>query len=130
MNSASSSKALSETPKRARRSRVARDIVSGPKDAVAFSRGTLSLHVRAVDVPGPVDVRALRMRNNPRDWRIEDLGAVADRFGIGYRQHGASHVAFKFPAGAFPVPAARPINPVYIRRFVAQVDDTRRRETQ
>ncbi len=23
-----------------------------------------------------------RMRNNPRDWRIDDLKAVADRFGI------------------------------------------------
>lgn len=70
------------------------------------------------------------MRNNPRDWRIEDLRAVADHFGIGYRQHGISHVAFRFPAGTLPVPAARPINPVYIRQFVAQLDDMRRRETQ
>ena len=47
---------------RARRSRVASDIVSGLKDAVAFSRGTLSLQVRTVDVPDPVDVRALRSK--------------------------------------------------------------------
>ena len=68
------------------------------------------------------------MRNNPRDWRIEDLKAVADYFGVAYRQHGTSHVGFRSPAGTFPVPAARPILPVYIRRFVAQVDDIRKRE--
>jgi hypothetical protein len=41
---------------------VASDVVSGLEDAVAFSRGTLSLQVRAVDVPDPVDVRALRSK--------------------------------------------------------------------
>lgn len=61
-SSASSSKASIEKPKRVRRSSVASDIISGLKDAVAFSRGTLSLHVRTVDVPDPVDVRALRSK--------------------------------------------------------------------
>jgi hypothetical protein len=63
------------------------------------------------------------MRNNPRNRRIEDPKVVARHFGISYRQHGTSHVGFRFPAGTLPVPAARPINPVYIRQFVAQVDD-------
>jgi hypothetical protein len=70
------------------------------------------------------------MRKNPRDWRIEDLKAVADHFGISYRQHGTSHVGFRFPAGTLPVPAARPINPVYIRQFVTLADDMRKREIQ
>jgi hypothetical protein len=70
------------------------------------------------------------MRNNPRDWRIEDLKAVAGHIGIAFRQHGTSHVGFRFPAGTLPVPAARPIQPVYIRQFVAQVDDLRKRETK
>jgi len=61
-SSASSSKASSEKPKGPRRSRVASDIISGLKDAVAFSRGTLSLRVRTVEVPDPVDVRALRSK--------------------------------------------------------------------
>lgn len=69
-----------------------------------------------------------RMRNNPRDWRIEDLKVLADYFGIRYRQHGTSHVGFEFPAGTLPVPAARTIQPVYIRQFVAQVDDMQNRE--
>ncbi|MCS6954425.1 MAG: hypothetical protein NZM33_16390 [Bryobacteraceae bacterium] len=64
-----------------------------------------------------------RMRNNPRDWRIEDLKVVADQFAIDYRQYGTSHVVFRHPvAGLLTVPSARPIKPVYIRRFVALVD--------
>jgi len=64
-----------------------------------------------------------RMRTNPRDWRIEDLKVVADKFAIDYRQHGTSHVVFRHPvAGLLTVPAARPIKPVYIRRFVALID--------
>ena len=53
---------------------------------------------------------------------------VANHFGVSYRQHGTSHVGFRFPTGTLPVPAARPINPVYIRRFIAQVEDIERRE--
>jgi len=63
------------------------------------------------------------MRNKPRNWRIKDLKAVADRFSIDYRQHGTSHVVFRHAdAGLLTVPAARPIKPVYIRRFLALVD--------
>lgn len=64
-----------------------------------------------------------RMRANPRDWRIEDLKVVADRFSIEYRQHGTSHVVFRHRvAGLLTVPSTRPIKPVYVRRFVALVD--------
>ena len=65
-----------------------------------------------------------RMRNNPRDWRIDDLKAVADRFGIVWRNEGGSHHVFSFPGvdADVCVPAHRPINPVYVRHFVALVD--------
>jgi hypothetical protein len=63
-----------------------------------------------------------KMRNNPRGWRIEDLTVVARQYGIEYRQHGTSHVSFRFPSGTLPVPAARPILPVYIRQFLVQID--------
>jgi putative transcriptional regulator len=39
---------------------VARDIISGLKEAAAFARGEISLPVRMVNVP--VDVRALRSK--------------------------------------------------------------------
>jgi hypothetical protein len=63
------------------------------------------------------------MRNNPRDWRIEDLKVLAAKFGIEYRQQGTSHVTFHYrEGGVVSVPAAKPIKPPYIRRFVALID--------
>ena len=69
-----------------------------------------------------------RMRNNPRDWRIETLLAVADRYGIEVRNHGGSHHVFSFPGIelAVTVPAHRPIKPIYVKQFVTLVDQVRR----
>jgi hypothetical protein len=64
------------------------------------------------------------MRRNPRaDWRIEQLKAIADRYGISYRQPGTSHVTFRSPRGdKLTVPARRPIKPAYIRQFLALLE--------
>ncbi|MGH6920647.1 MAG: hypothetical protein ACREJ0_23420 [Geminicoccaceae bacterium] len=64
------------------------------------------------------------MRRNPTaDWRIEQLKAIADRYGISYRQPGTSHVTFRPRRGEkLTVPAQRPIKPVYIRRFLALLE--------
>jgi len=65
-----------------------------------------------------------RMRNNPKDWRIEDLKTVADKFNIEYRQPGTSHVTFRHPSGAkLTVPARKPIKPVYVRKFIELTDE-------
>ena len=64
-----------------------------------------------------------KMRNNPRDWRIDDIKGLADRHGIEYRQHGTSHVTFRAPNGdVLPIPAARPKAAVYVRQFVEMID--------
>jgi hypothetical protein len=69
------------------------------------------------------DKTLARMRVNPRDWRIEDLKAVARRHGVAWRQPGTSHVTFRAPGGGkVTVPARKPIKPVYIRQFVALID--------
>jgi hypothetical protein len=61
-----------------------------------------------------------RMRNNPRDSRIEDLQALAARYGVDFDQNGTSHVTFRHAeAGRLTVPAARPIRAIYVRMFVA-----------
>ena len=67
------------------------------------------------------------MRANPRDWRIDQLMSVARAFGINVRQPGGSHVIFEHPAvrRALSVPARRPIKPVYVRAFVALVEEVR-----
>lgn len=60
------------------------------------------------------------MSENPRDWRIEQLQTVARQHGIDWRQQGSSHCVFIRPDGiTLPVPAHRPIKPVYVKKFVA-----------
>ena len=67
------------------------------------------------------------MRNNPRDWRIEQLQTVARQFGMVVRSEGGSHHVFSHDsvAGIVSVPAHRPIKPVYVRHFVALVDQVK-----
>ncbi|KXF76862.1 hypothetical protein ATN84_12675 [Paramesorhizobium deserti] len=63
------------------------------------------------------------MRNNPRDWSIDDLTTLASRKGIDWRQPGTSHVTFSYP-GHVPltVPAHKPIKPVYVKKFLELID--------
>lgn len=71
-----------------------------------------------------VDKIAARMKNNPRDWRIEDVKTVARNFNITWRQHGTSHVIFTRADGKVaPVPVARPILPVYVKNFLKLLED-------
>jgi HicA toxin of bacterial toxin-antitoxin, len=64
-----------------------------------------------------------KMRNNPRNWRIEDLKALAGHYGITYDQTG-SHVTFRSPGGRrATVPAHKPIKPVYISKFLELIGD-------
>lgn len=65
-----------------------------------------------------------RMRNNPRDWRIEDLKTIADRHNVVHRQPGSSHVTFRFPhQKKLTVPSHKPIKPIYVQQFIALLDE-------
>jgi hypothetical protein len=69
------------------------------------------------------------MRLNPKaDWRIEQLDTVARAYDVNVRQGRGSHVIFEHPKTirALAVPARRPIKPVYVRRFVALIEDVER----
>ena len=48
---------------RQRLSRVGKDVVAGLKEAIAHAQGRITLPAREYDVPGPVDVRAIRARS-------------------------------------------------------------------
>ena len=64
-----------------------------------------------------------RMRDNPRDWRIEQLQTVAAAYDVAWVHDGGSHCTFRAPKGEkLTVPAKRPIKPVYIRQFVDLID--------
>jgi hypothetical protein len=70
--------------------------------------------------------RIVRMRANPLgNWRMVDLEVVAAAFQMKVRKSGGSHVVFSHPAAStrITVPARRPIKPIYIRQFVALVDE-------
>ena len=64
------------------------------------------------------------MRNNPRDWRIADLEAVAARCGLRVRKPGGSHVIFQKDGCPLEVsvPAHRPIKAVYVTQLMALIE--------
>ena len=68
-----------------------------------------------------------KMRRNQNGWRIDELQAVADENGVGWRRpgHGGSHVIFSSSGvrEIVSVPARRPIKPVYIRQFLVLIDN-------
>ena len=56
-------------------------------------------------------------------WRLAQLQTVARQHGIRWRQEGTSHCVFIREDGkVLPVPARRPIKPVYIKMFVALIE--------
>lgn len=64
-----------------------------------------------------------KMRHNPRDWRIEDIKTLAERYKIDYRQPGTSHVTFRFTNGEkLTVPAHKPVKPIYVQKFIGLLD--------
>lgn len=63
------------------------------------------------------------MSRNPLDWRLEQLQAVARRYHIEWRHDGTNHCVFIRADGAtLPVPARRPIKPVYVKKFVVLIE--------
>lgn len=60
------------------------------------------------------------MRSNPRDWRIEQLEAIARRYGVNIRKSGGSHVVFDHPSlvELLCIPAHRPIKPIYVKKLL------------
>jgi predicted RNA binding protein YcfA (HicA-like mRNA interferase family) len=64
-----------------------------------------------------------KMRENPKGWRIEDLQRLARRLGIDWAHEASSHVVFRHPDGEhLSVPAARPVKPIYVKKFLALAD--------
>ncbi len=63
------------------------------------------------------------MRHNPLDWQIGQLQVVARQVGIEWRHEGGSHCVFIRSDGrTLPIPAHRPIKPIYVKKFIRLVD--------
>lgn len=63
------------------------------------------------------------MRNNPRDWRIEDINALAKYFGFFMRQPGTSHITYSRGPLRLTIPSHKPIKPIYVKKFIALIDE-------
>jgi hypothetical protein len=71
------------------------------------------------------DRRLERMRNNPRDWRINDVEAMCRSNDIGYAPpNKGSHAKVSHPSRPeiLTVPFDRPIKAVYIKKLVKFID--------
>jgi len=64
------------------------------------------------------------MRQNPSDWAMPKLLTVARQHGVEVRSTGGSHHIFSHQSVKDPlsVPAHRPIKAIYIKRFVALIN--------
>jgi hypothetical protein len=66
-----------------------------------------------------------RMRSNSLDWRIEDVTAVCNGFGVACTPpRNGSHYKVKHEsiAAILTILAHRPIKPIYIRELVKFID--------
>ncbi len=66
-----------------------------------------------------------KMRDNPKDWKLDSLESIAKRFDIQVRKSGGSHAVFMHQDSSIvvTVPSKRPIKLVYIYQFLALIDD-------
>jgi predicted RNA binding protein YcfA (HicA-like mRNA interferase family) len=64
------------------------------------------------------------MRNNPRDWSIDDLISIATGLGFEVQQGGkGSHVVFASPLGTTQtIPAKRPVKAIYVKLLLEMID--------
>ena len=63
------------------------------------------------------------MQTNPLDWQLAQLQTVARQHGIDWRHERSSHCVFVRQDGkTLPVPARRPIKPIYIKKFLELIE--------
>lgn len=66
-----------------------------------------------------------KMRNNPHDWRIDDIKKIADKYSIKYHQPATSHVTFRTTSGnKVTIPAHKPIKAIYVKLFLEFIDNS------
>lgn len=64
------------------------------------------------------------MRNNPKDWSIDELIGIATSLGVEVRQGGkGSHMMFTSPFGMTQtIPAKRPVKAIYAKLLLEMID--------
>lgn len=66
-----------------------------------------------------------RMRNNPRNWTIEDVRKVFIKYGFSEgKSSGGSHVSFSHPnlEEILTIPVHKPIKSIYVKQLIEKID--------
>lgn len=76
---------------------------------------------------GKIEKLILNMRNNPQNWRIDDVERIASYYGFTKRLASGSHVTFAHPllTDILTIPAHKPIKPVYIKKLLQFIDEVK-----
>jgi hypothetical protein len=80
--------------------------------------------MRCCLLKGKQDKNVAAMRNNPRDWRIEQIESVAALAGLRVRKNGGSHVVIQRDGCPIEVcvQARKPIKAVCVLQLLALID--------
>lgn len=67
------------------------------------------------------------MRNNPHNWRIDDIERIASYYGFEKRLASGSHVTFEHPllTEILTIPAHKSIKPIYIKKLLKLIDEVK-----
>lgn len=65
-----------------------------------------------------------KMRENPLNWKIEQLETMVKSYNVNVRKSGGSHVIFEHSnwVKLLSIPAHRPIKPIYVKKLIALID--------
>lgn len=66
-----------------------------------------------------------KMRNNQKNWRIDDLRKVFNQYGfIEGSSNGGSHISFSHPnlEEILTVPVHKPIKAIYVKQLIEKID--------
>ena len=68
-----------------------------------------------------------KMRNNPRDWNLENVKTVCSHYGLEARPGKGSHYVISHTdlPTMVTLPAHRPIKPIYIKMLIELIDQVR-----
>jgi predicted RNA binding protein YcfA (HicA-like mRNA interferase family) len=66
-----------------------------------------------------------KLKNNPRDVKIETVQKIADNYGLQYSWGKGDHMNIKHPELDYilTVPAHRPIKPIYIKKLLSMIEE-------
>ena len=72
-----------------------------------------------------LDKLITKLKNNPKDVKIETIKKIADNYGLTYSLGKGDHLNIKHPKIDYilTIPAHRPIKPIYIKKLLSMIEE-------